>query len=127
MAPDILEILYHEGGSSGDPSVYISDDKWIAGDLWSLGEVIVRIMTGKATFRSHEHVMRYFSQINPFPSSELADRGLSLDVVDFIQKVMAAKPINRISSKSGLLHDWVNMSTDLRTTSLPLSSLELER
>jgi serine/threonine protein kinase len=116
IAPDILEVLYRDGNT--EPSVTIPHTKWVAGDLWSLGEVVVRIMSGRATFRSHEHMMQYSLQLKPFPNSELVNRRLSLDAVDFVQRVMTSQAKDRMTSKEGLLHDWIRLSIDPKSISI---------
>ncbi|KAK2471583.1 hypothetical protein H9L39_16876 [Fusarium oxysporum f. sp. albedinis] len=121
MAPDIIEILqYRESGDlSGPPS--IPHDVWVAADLWSLGETIVRMRLGKATFRSFDHLMGFYLGRIPFPLSQSKGSGLSLDMNDFIQKAMTAKATDRITSRAALSHSWIEASVDLKTKSLVFS------
>ncbi|RFN50634.1 wd40 repeat-like protein [Fusarium flagelliforme] len=118
IAPDILEILQYRESDKRTAPLSISHDLWVAADMWSLGEVLVRIASGKATFRSHEHLMGFYLGTRPFPISQWADLGMNQDMIGFIQQAMAAKAINRITSHAGLSHPWVKASVDLRSTSL---------
>lgn len=127
MAPDILETIYlGNRNTDGTPDI-IPHERWIAADIWSLGEVVVRILSGKATFRSHEHLMGYSLGTRSFPVSNLKDSGMNSAVIDFVQRAMTAKAADRMTSQAGLAHHWLMVSTDLNTAFLPHSLPELER
>lgn len=128
MAPDILETMYRgDSSTSGQPEA-ITHDRWVAADIWSLGEVVVRMLSGKATFRSHEHMMSYFLGTRSFPASDLEGLGLRMEVIDFVQKAMAAKAADRLTSEAALAHHWIKELADPRAASLPLlSTSNLER
>ncbi|EKJ68656.1 hypothetical protein FPSE_11167 [Fusarium pseudograminearum CS3096] len=126
MAPDILETIYLGNcNTNGTPDI-IPHERWIAADIWSLGEVVVRMLSGKATFRSHEHLMGYSRGTRSFPVSNLKDSGINSATIDFVQKAMTAKAADRITSQAGLAHHWVKVSTDPNTAFLPRSLPELE-
>lgn len=63
----------------------------------------------------------------PFPASELADRGLSREAIDFIQKVMTVEATDRMTSKEGLLHDWMMPMNAGQTSTSRLSLWDSER
>lgn len=122
IAPDILEILQYRESDDRTAPLSITHDLWVAADIWSLGEVIVRIALGKSTFRTHEHLMGFYLGTRPFPITQSAGLGMNQDMIGFVQQAMAAKAINRITSHAGLSHPWVKASVDSRSTSLVLNA-----
>ena len=78
-----------------------------AADMWSLGEITFRILTGEPTFRNMSLLAAYIQTPENFPSNTLLAHSVGSDVCDFLKRVMVPTPEERLSARDALLHDWM--------------------
>jgi serine/threonine protein kinase len=97
MAP---ELFGHEPGGSLELN-------YKAADMWSLGEMVYRMLTKTATFPSHGALFRYLARPDLFPSQQLAKHSASELVGSFIRSLMKPSPDERLHSDRALDHDWI--------------------
>jgi serine/threonine protein kinase len=97
MAP---EILSQEPGSSYKIN-------YQQADMWSLGEVVFRMLTKMATFPLHSDLFRYMARPDLFPSRPLSENGASDEVDIFIRAIMRPVPDDRLPSAEALRHPWL--------------------
>lgn len=97
LAPELL----FQNGQEGTAI----DDK--AADMWALGETTVLILTGKPTFQLPGALFAYCTNQAGFPTRFLRSHQLSDEACDFIQGLMKVRPEERLTTKSGLEHSWM--------------------
>lgn len=74
-------------------------------DLWALGCIVFRLITGTILF-PHDGVFNdYYNDKIPFPEKELV--GLSSIGVEFVRQLLQVNPSKRISSSEALKHPWI--------------------
>ena len=96
MAP---ELHFH---GNGDKASYT-----VAADMWSLGAVCVRLMTGKPAFSPLE-LAEYYLQNEAFvPENALASNGTGQDGRDFVREIMSLVPQDRLSAQEAAKHRWI--------------------
>ncbi len=99
MAPEI-----HFRGR-GDKASYT-----VAADMWSLGALCVRMMTGKPAFDPAE-LFGYYRQGQAFvPEHALKSNGTSQDGRNFIREIMGPVPQLRLSAQEAAKHPWTTFS-----------------
>jgi serine/threonine protein kinase len=96
MAP---ELLYFKRGAN--PSYTV------AADMWSLGAICVRLLTGGPAFDLRELVEYYCHEGAFVPEDALASKETSQDGRDFIRKLMARVPLDRLSAHEATKHNWI--------------------
>ena len=98
MAPELLGFIDH-------PSPVAPDFK--AADMWALGEISFRIVTGEATFRNPRELMAYCLGTGRYPSDRLiscaGNHGNK-----FISKLMTVSPGDRMNTTEALDHPWMD-------------------
>ncbi len=72
-------------------------------DLWSVGAIVFRILTGQVPFPVGADICEYVVYNAPFP---FADE-MTLDCRDFIAKLMDASPRKRLSAQDAVQHAWI--------------------
>ncbi|GAB1315511.1 non-specific serine/threonine protein kinase [Madurella fahalii] len=97
MAP---ELIYHEPGS-----VIQVDNR--ASDMWSLGEMVHRMLTARAAFPSISTLSRYMMWPDSLQFQDLAKRSVSGDVESFVRSLMKPTPEHRLTSDDALEHAWI--------------------
>jgi len=115
MAPELLR------STNGDALERISDFK--AADMWALGEIIVRMLTGEATFQNPRELMEYCSG-KPFPFDR-PSLFITATGKDFISSLMAVHPKERLSTSQCIEHRW--MSSQRVNLTEELSGLHFEQ
>ncbi|KAF2012678.1 WD40 repeat-like protein [Aaosphaeria arxii CBS 175.79] len=76
-----------------------------AADMWAFGEIVVLMLTGKATFQNDGELMRYCQRQRRFQLPESISIGV--DCHELIAGVMAATPQDRMTTSQCLQHRWI--------------------
>ncbi|KAF7557839.1 hypothetical protein G7Z17_g357 [Cylindrodendrum hubeiense] len=92
-------------------------------DIWTLGEIIVRILTRRSAFPDRRDLFDYVVHESPFPRHIFEDQNVSDDCYAFLEKVMAPSPSRRLLAGEALAHPWLEKSRP----SSPASSHESNR
>ena len=78
------------------------------GDVWSLGLVIVEMMTGNFPYPETRGFLEMLEQIKDNESPNVPDNGLfSRDLQDFILRCLQKDPRDRYSEVQLLYHTWI--------------------
>jgi serine/threonine protein kinase len=94
MAPEVL--------SPGD-----SDGHTASVDLWALGCVVYRMVTGGLPFPTVHEVNCYRFGLRNFPGQELELVNLSNAGITFIESLVKADPEKRATAELALKSDWI--------------------
>jgi serine/threonine protein kinase len=94
MAPEVI--------SPGD-----SDSHTASVDLWTLGCVVYRMLTGGLPFPTVHEVYAYRFGIRAFPWQELEQVNLSNAGLAFIESLVKPDPENRATAELALRSDWI--------------------
>jgi serine/threonine protein kinase len=94
MAPEVL--------SPSD-----SDRHTTSVDLWALGCVVYRMVTGGLPFPTVHEVFAYRFGIRAFPWQELEQANLSNAGLAFIESLVKPDPENRMTAELALRSDWI--------------------
>jgi serine/threonine protein kinase len=98
MAPELL----------GFPNLtrpkHIFDFKAV--DMWALGEIAFRMLTGEATFQSPWELVEYCQGQRPLPSDRLPSRARH-DTENFISRLLEISPKSRMTTTQCLTHSWM--------------------
>jgi serine/threonine protein kinase len=76
-------------------------------DLWALGCVVYRMITGELPFPSVDEVYSYRFGIRAFPFQELELVNLSNAGLAFIESLVKADPEKRATAELALKSDWI--------------------
>ncbi|KAJ5081808.1 calcium calmodulin-dependent protein kinase type 1b protein [Penicillium alfredii] len=119
VAPEVIGLvdLADTEPDSQDPS-YTS-----AVDLWALGEITFRLLTHKSTFPRPRGLARYVAGRESFPHAELDRVGATSEVKDFLEKIMAGSPAQRLSADDALDQPWITNPVTESAAYIPVSSL----
>ncbi len=109
MAP---ELLGHEPGSA----VQVDHR---AADMWSLGEMVHRMLTATAIFSSFAALFHYTFRPDALQFHELAKHGASGDVESLIRALMKPTPEHRLTSDKALEHAWIQPCKPSRVNLAP--------
>jgi WD40 repeat protein len=77
-----------------------------ATDMWALGEIVVRMLNGEATFENPQEFTKYCSG-DPFPFERFS-RSTTADAKDFISRLMAVNISDRLTASQGIAHPWIS-------------------
>ncbi|RDL30227.1 uncharacterized protein BP5553_10505 [Venustampulla echinocandica] len=77
-----------------------------AADMWALGEIAFRMLTGEVTFQSQWELMEYCQGKRTFPSDRLPSSA-RLDGEEFVSSLMETFPSNRMTTAQCLKHHWM--------------------
>jgi len=106
IAPEILGLLDDNSVSSGD-------EYTVAIDIWSLGGIVFHALTGNLPFPRYSEPLiakslrAYIKGSSPFPVDVLQEHSVSKEGCDFLKRLMAPIPKDRLTAKDALSHVWV--------------------
>lgn len=81
-----------------------------ATDVWAVGEITFRLLTGKPTFANPGLLYKYVERLGNFPFSLLERSRVSKSAIDFILFAMRPIPNQRMTATEALNHTWVYQS-----------------
>lgn len=99
QAPEMLD-LEDEGDSKTCAYTF-------AVDVWCIGEIIFRALTGTKAFRSNKVLRQYGKGEVRFPSQALLEHSTSNEGCEFVERLMAPVPEGRLTAEEALTHGWV--------------------
>jgi serine/threonine protein kinase len=76
-------------------------------DLWALGCVVYRMVTGELPFPTVDEVYRYRFGLRAFPRQELELVNLSNAGLAFIESLVKPDPEKRATAEIALKSDWI--------------------
>ena len=99
LAPEILI----QQGLLDYPDLESGREYTVAVDIWSLGEIAFRALTGGQPF---PRLGAYVNGRSPFPIDVLQKYGISKEGCDFLKSLLAPIPKDRLTAKEALFHIW---------------------
>jgi len=90
-----------------------------AADMWSLGELIFRALTGRATFDDPRQLVEYQKTGTGFPNNLLRDVHASPAAESVVLSLMSANPSARMTAADTLRHPWMTLHADTAPESPP--------
>ena len=98
MAPELRDLV--------DLSSPDDTPDYKAGDMWALGEIAFRMLTGRTTFQNIRQLMEYCQGKREYPSDQLPSSAGD-DGKDFISRLMIIDPSSRMTTAQSLCHRWM--------------------
>jgi len=98
MAPEVLNYL-----DSGESTEHYTN----AVDLWAVGCITYRLVTGTVPFPPGLSLMKYCQDKSLFPLDALFDSGIKSEGFKFIRKLLVTDPKERLSAPQALQHEWI--------------------
>jgi serine/threonine protein kinase len=83
-----------------------SEEYTVAVDIWALGEITFRALTGEQPFRI-KSLRAYIKKTSPFPTERLQAHGVSKEGCDFLKSLMTSMPKDRLTAIDALSHVWI--------------------
>ncbi|KAI9772339.1 MAG: hypothetical protein M1840_001088 [Geoglossum simile] len=102
LAPEVLA----QNGYFGDYNSGAGGEYTLAVDIWSLGEIAFRALTGEQPFPIRS-LKAYVKGTSPFPVEVLQAHGVSEEGCDFLNSLMAPIPKDRLTARDALSHIWI--------------------
>ena len=115
LAPELKGFFTADDESRDDPN---HQSYTFAVDMWSLGEILFRLLTYQAAFRNSRDLFNYVVHSRPLPVETLLLNNASEESIDFLTRVMSASPQRRLTAREAALHKWIQ---DSRPESRPSS------
>lgn len=103
FAPEMLVQL----GLLDGNDLLISEEYTVAIDIWSLGEIAFRALTGKQPFPTIKSLGTYIKGTSSFPIDVLHAHGVSSECCDLLKSLMALMPKDRLTAREALGHVWI--------------------
>jgi calcium/calmodulin-dependent protein kinase I len=76
-------------------------------DLWAVGCIIYRLITGVVPFPRETSLIQYCEDTFLFPNDLLIDHGVRDIGSNFLRQLLAIDPKERISAAKALRHHWI--------------------
>ncbi|KAI9773342.1 MAG: hypothetical protein M1840_007557 [Geoglossum simile] len=118
LAPEILA----QHGILDDSDFGARKEYTVAVDVWSLGEIAFRALTGKQPFPIRS-LREYVRGASLFPVEMLRAHNVSEEGCDFLNILMAPMPEDRLTARNALSHIWIKP----QIPSLARVSTEIQR
>ena len=118
LAPELLT----QFGLFDDSDFDMSEEYTVAVDIWSLGEVVFRALTGTQAFPKSS-LGAYIKGTSSFPVGVLHAHGVSGEGCDILKGLMAPIPKDRLTADEALRHKWLGPQTSYSAR----SSAEMQR
>ena len=96
------------------------------GDIWSIGILLIELMTGHYPYQKHKGILEMLEQIKYDPSPNLPETYFSADLRDFLSRCLKKKPHERDSAIALLSHPWILNCTQ-QEANLPTYLQQLKR
>lgn len=107
LAPEILL----QNNVFDDDALELNEGYTVAIDLWSLGEIVFRALTGKPAF-PNKSLWKYIRGKSGFPTDILRAHGVSSEGRDIVERLMAVIPKDRLTAKEALGHKWISIEPE---------------
>ncbi|KUJ23328.1 kinase-like protein [Mollisia scopiformis] len=114
IAPEILRYLDSVSGYTN------------AVDLWSVGCIVYRLISGIVPFPPGADLFRYCQNKALFPGVSLVNSGISASGLLFVQQVLITEPAERLTVSQALQHPWISADPKVTAVSLDASNLSIE-
>ncbi|KAM3519897.1 hypothetical protein NHJ13051_007206 [Beauveria bassiana] len=79
-------------------------------DMWSLGAVVYKILTGTVPFPNMQKALSYCTRKSGFPSDMLDRYCVTRDGQEFIKALMLPDGWRRLTSSTAAKHPWMTQS-----------------
>ncbi|KAM6528853.1 hypothetical protein FALCPG4_009808 [Fusarium falciforme] len=99
IAPEVIHIIPDQRCS-------------VSADMWSLGCVVYKILTGTLPFPQISHLAMYCHGLSEFPRDPMHSCKVSDYGQDFIIKLIQARSEDRLTATSAARHPWITTSLD---------------
>ncbi|KAG4433508.1 hypothetical protein IFR05_011017 [Cadophora sp. M221] len=117
MAPEILNYL------NGQDS---SDQYTNSVDIWALGCIVYRLITGTVPFPLGKSLIKYCEDKSLFPYDALFDSGIKSECSKFLRQLLTAQPTDRPAASQALQHPWILTGHTFRRSSLKVLTPAVE-
>jgi ankyrin repeat protein/serine/threonine protein kinase len=121
------ELLLYMMGIEKQPTPWRAD--YQAADMWAVGVMAFRMLTGSGPFTSSPDVLRYSNHPDLFPQGRLDDHNVSPDGLSFTRASLFPSASERLTSPEALRHDWITLTgiallspSHLTSTKAPMES-----
>jgi len=80
-------------------------------DIWSLGQICYRILTGDVAFSDMRLVYEYVTHGGEFPAAPLAKQSVTSECTEFVAQTLKASARKRLSYQAGFEHPWIRQQS----------------
>ena len=101
MAPELCGLIENVSIET------LTDQDHFAVDIWALGEIACRMLTGKPAFPTIASLVSYAQRPTMVPSSAVLDTYTSATGSDFVHGLLRAQPSTRPKVAAAISHDWI--------------------